>query len=162
MGGDVVARSEAGRGSTFELVLPVRFGQSMRASAPSGGARLLVVDDEEAFRYIVRHIAEDLGLEVDEAPDGDTGLRLVKQRAPDVIVLDLIMPGLDGFGFLVRLGEGGLERLPVIVCTSQVLSMDQKRSLAGAYAILPKHEVSREALGALVKAALASDQEMPA
>ena len=76
MGGDVVARSEPGVGSTFELFLPVRFGSAAAAAraASAVAAQLLVVDDEEAFRYVIRHIAQDAGFDVLEADDGEAGL----------------------------------------------------------------------------------------
>ena len=153
MGGDVGARSAPEQGSTFELHLPLRFGQS--APAPRAGGRLrrvLVVDDEETFRYVIRHIAQDAGFEVLEAGDGEAGLALAREHVPELMILDLHMPRLDGYAVLNRLGDAGLANLPVIVCTSQVLSMDQKRALAAAYAILPKHEVSRDSLVALMNA----------
>jgi signal transduction histidine kinase len=155
MGGDVAARSELGVGSTFTLFVPVRFGAAAQAarSAP-GSARLLVVDDEEPFRYVIRHIAQDAGFEVDEAADGEAGLRLALQGRPSVVVLDLHMPRVDGFAMLDALWASELRGTPVIVCTAQTLTMDQKRSLAAAYAIVPKHDVSRDSLTALIDAAI--------
>jgi len=50
--------------------------------------------------------------------------------------------------------DASLNAIPVIVCTSQVLSLDKRRSLAGAYAIVPKHDLSRDGLTALIHAAL--------
>jgi signal transduction histidine kinase/CheY-like chemotaxis protein len=157
MGGDVTLRdSRVGAGSTFELFLPVRYGQM--AATPSQGqgmpdaAQLVVIDDEEAFRYVIRHIAQDAGLHVLEAGDGESGLQLVRDRRPDLVILDLHMPRLDGFGVLQALaGDEGLCAVPVVVCTSQSLSLDQKRALAAAYAIVPKHDVSREGLTTLIQ-----------
>src|SRR5262245_48892742 len=160
MGGDVTARSEPNVGSTFELFLPVQFGGSSAAATLRGGdaPRLLVVDDEEAFRYVIRHIAQDAGFDVLEAQDGEAGLAQVREQRPHVVILDLQMPHLDGFAMLDALvrGEGGAGGMPpVIVCTSQALDLDQKRALAAAHAIVPKHDVSRDGLTALLHATIA-------
>jgi signal transduction histidine kinase/CheY-like chemotaxis protein len=162
MGGEVRASSQPGRGSTFELALPVRFGQALSAPAPSPEApranHVLVVDDEEAFRYVLRHIAQDAGHEVQEAPDGVSALQCIRERRPDIIFLDLAMPHLDGFGVLERLAQSpDLATIPVVVCTSQLLSIEQKRLLASAHAIVLKHDVSRDGLTALMQAVMARD-----
>ncbi len=157
MGGEVRATSQPGQGSTFELVLPVRFGQVISAPPDDDEtaretAHVLVVDDEEAFRYVLRHIAQDAGYEVREASDGLSALQSVGLQRPDMIFLDLAMPQLDGFGVLERLAESSeLASIPVVVCTSQLLSIDQKRQLARAYAIVLKQDVSRDGLTALMQ-----------
>jgi CheY-like chemotaxis protein len=153
MGGDVTVRSVLGQGSTFELFLPCSFGSQDTAAAPPPGAkRLLVVDDEEAFRYVIRHIAQDAGFDVVEAHDGEAGLQAARTRTPDVVILDLQMPRMDGYAMLSALTEGQRTAPPVIVCTSLALTLDQKRSLASAHAIVPKHDVSRDGLTALLRA----------
>jgi signal transduction histidine kinase len=160
MGGHVFVRSKVGVGSTFELSLPIHLGEvapaSVRpAASPLGKKRVLVVDDEETFRYVIRHIAQDAGYEVVEAADGEAGTQLALEQRPDVIVLDLHMPRMDGFTALEKLAESSVRATPVIVCTSHALSAEQKRSLASAYAIVPKHEVSRDGLRALMETVLA-------
>jgi len=161
MGGDVTARSEPSVGSTFELFLPVRFGGNLEEAphATASGHRLLVVDDEEAFRYVVRHIAQDAGFEVLEASDGEAGLAIALEHRPDIVILDLQMPQMDGFAMLRELSGAAAKAPPVIVCTSLALSLDEKRSLAGAHAILPKHDVSREGLTALLRSTVAMQGE---
>ncbi len=166
LGGEVTLRSTPGAGSTFCLAVPVRLGQAA-APAAARPARerqplALVVDDEESFRYVVRHIAQDSGLSVQEAGDGETALALARQQRPNVVVLDLVMPHLDGFATLARLrADSLLCETPVIVCTSQMLTLDQKRALASAYAIVPKHDISREGLAGLLHAALQHDVPCP-
>ena len=156
MGGSVSALSRPGAGSTFQLTLPVRFGQEIAPDESGRGEaarRVLVADDEEAFRYVIRHIAQDAGYEVLEAADGEAAMRLAGEHRPDLIFLDLNMPKLDGFAVIGELAAGELQSTPVIVCTSHLLTMEQKRALAGAYAIVPKHDVSRDGLIALMETA---------
>jgi CheY-like chemotaxis protein len=159
MGGDVIARSEPGVGSIFELFLPVQFGSASVAgrSSDAPARQLLVVDDEEAFRYVIRHIAQDAGFDVLEAGDGEAGLSLALERRPDVVLLDLQMPHMDGFAMLAALTRRRSPS-PVIVYTSNSLTLDQKRSLAAAHAILPKQYISREGLTALMNSTLAMRQ----
>jgi len=159
IGGDVTVRSEPRVGSTFELFLPVCFGGTGAAARDADDAtpQLLVVDDEEAFRYVIRHIAQDAGFHVLEAPDGEAGLALAHERRPDIVILDLQMPRMDGFAMLDALASGG-SMPPVIVCTSVALSLEQKRALAAAHAIVPKHEVSRDGLTALLHATVATPE----
>jgi len=64
----------------------------MAASSPL----ILVVDDEINMRNILRRILEKEGYQVLTAPDGETALRIIKAREPEVILLDLMMPGIDG------------------------------------------------------------------
>jgi signal transduction histidine kinase len=153
MGGDIAAHSQPDVGSTFELIIPLRFGQPSAAAMTTAAKRVLVVDDEEAFRYVIRHIAQDAGHEVMEAPDGETGMRFALEQRPDIIFLDLHMPRMDGFTMLDRLAASGLRATPVVVCSSHPLTLEQKRSLSGAYAIVPKRDISRDGLAALIQAA---------
>jgi signal transduction histidine kinase len=155
MGGDVTVCSELGVGSTFELFLPVRFGRTEAAEAPGDGKRqLLVVDDEEAFRYVIRHIAHDAGFHVLEAHDGEASLLMAREHRPDLVILDLQMPRMTGFAMLEALKKSEARDTPVVVCTSVALSLEQKRSLAAAHAIVAKHEVSRDGLTALLQSTL--------
>ncbi len=160
MGGDVTVKSTLGVGSTFELFLPVRFGSAeMPAAALADGAhQLLVVDDEEAFRYVIRHIAQDAGFQVLEAHDGEAGLQMALQHRPKLLVLDLQMPRMNGFAMLDALMRSEARDTPVIVCTSVALTLDQKRALSAAHAIVPKHDVSRDGLTALLQSVMASKE----
>jgi len=156
MGGEIGVTSVVGIGSVFTLTLPIQWGVSPRVEEPSHSEpHVLVVDDEESFRYVIRHIARDGGFQVSEAEDGLAGMHSIAQGRPDVIVLDLQMPRMNGFTMLDRLSESPeLKHIPVIVCTSQALTLEQKLSLANAYAIVPKHDLSRDGLTALIQAAM--------
>ncbi len=84
---------------------------------PQGGARILVVDDDRATRTMLCRLLATEGYAVDEAPDGPTALSKVSAREPDLLLLDVMMPGLDGLDVLQ-----GLRRtsdVPVILLTAK-------------------------------------------
>jgi len=83
------------------------------------GRRVLVIDDDEAFLEVVRELLTASGFSVETARQGFLAGYLVGRRAPDVIVLDLVMPGLDGYEVLALLREREESRgIPVVACTS--------------------------------------------
>lgn len=77
---------------------------------------ILVVDDEHDFRAIATHVLERGGYEVVAAENGAEGLRLFKERAPDLMVLDGHLPDLDGFEICKRLRADGA-KTPILLCT---------------------------------------------
>jgi DNA-binding response OmpR family regulator len=85
--------------------------------------RVLVVDDEPKIRMTVRGYLEADGLEVIEAADGPSGLRTALEEAPDLVVLDVMLPGLDGFQVLRRLRSSS--RVPVIMLTARAEEVDR-------------------------------------
>ena len=93
--------------------------------------RVLVVDDENDIRGLVRELLERAGHDVIEAPDGNEGLRLFYAEHPDVVILDVSMPGLTGWEVLERIRELG--ETPVIMLTANADELDKVRGLrAGA------------------------------
>jgi two-component system, OmpR family, KDP operon response regulator KdpE len=80
--------------------------------------RLLIVDDEPAIRRFLRTSLAVQGYEVSEAADGQAALDLIRRNATDLLVLDLGLPGLDGFAVIRKLREGG-STLPIIVLSSR-------------------------------------------
>jgi diguanylate cyclase (GGDEF)-like protein/PAS domain S-box-containing protein len=90
----------------------------------------LVVDDDEFVRIIVREALEQSGLEVCEAESGEQALELFAASRPDIVVLDVMMPGLDGFATCARLrGSVGGSRVPILIMTG----LDDAESIAHAY-----------------------------
>lgn len=78
----------------------------------------LVVDDSRVIRKVSRRILEDLGFEVAEASDGVEAMAWCSAVTPDVILLDWVMPGMDGMEFLRRLrAQPGGDRPKVVFCT---------------------------------------------
>jgi CheY-like chemotaxis protein len=65
--------------------------------------RILVVDDEETIREILTDYLERAGYSVDAAESGEEALAIASRRVPDLVICDLMMPGLDGFGVLARM-----------------------------------------------------------
>jgi PAS domain S-box-containing protein len=118
---------------------------------PAG--RALVVDDDADSRRLVRQTLEADGWSVTEARDGREGLARVADDPPDLVVLDLMMPEVDGFGFAEELGRHESWRtIPVLVVTAKDLS-DRERHLLYRYAfrVLEKGATSRRELQDLIR-----------
>ncbi|WP_030435671.1 response regulator transcription factor [Actinoplanes subtropicus] len=81
-------------------------------------AKILVVDDDPAIRQLLADVLEMDGHEVHQAVDGNDGLRLLDLTRPDFVVLDVMMPGIDGYDVLraIRAQEG--DPLPVLMLTA--------------------------------------------
>jgi CheY-like chemotaxis protein len=78
--------------------------------------RVLVVDDDDDFRGVMRQQLSHAGYVVLDARDGSSALHVARTSKPDVITLDLMMPGLDGWTFIEKLRqEEGLARIPIVV-----------------------------------------------
>lgn len=79
--------------------------------------RILVVDDEEAIRLLYREELQEAGYQVVLAADGDEALRMVQRDRPDLMTVDIKMPGMDGIELLRRVREIYRD-LPIIICTA--------------------------------------------
>jgi DNA-binding response OmpR family regulator len=113
---------------------------------------VLVVDDDNDIRGLVRELLERSGYDVLEAPDGNEGLRVFYAEQPDLVILDVSMPGLDGWGVLERIRE--LSDVPVVMLTARAEELDKVRGLrAGADDYVTK-PFGRQELLARVDAAL--------
>ena len=101
---------------------------------------VLVVDDHEDNRRILRDLLASAGYEVIEATTGDDGVAMAKARTPDLILMDIQLPGIDGYEATRRIkADDALGRIPVIVVTSYALSGDDAKALAaGADAYVAK------------------------
>jgi DNA-binding response OmpR family regulator len=90
-------------------------------------ARVLVIDDEPDIRALLRSLLERAGYAVDEAEDGRAGLRAFFATQPDLVLLDVAMPELDGWATLERLRD--LSDVPVIMLTARGGELDRVRGL---------------------------------
>jgi signal transduction histidine kinase/CheY-like chemotaxis protein len=133
-GGEVSLESELGRGSRFTVRLPA--GQpagkpageaagepaGSRAVEPAGGSPagggILVIEDEPAAAHLLRTYLEDAGYQVTVATDGKSGLIAAHRRVPEAILLDLVLPGMDGWEVLRQLKlDDTLGDVPVVIVT---------------------------------------------
>ena len=80
--------------------------------------KILVIDDDAGVRRLVVDVLELEGFEVLTAEDGFAGLRAIEAHMPDCVVLDVMMPGLDGHGVLQRIRSGATRHLPVVMLTA--------------------------------------------
>ena len=95
----------------------------------SGEKSVLVVDDEEDVRSLVRELLERAGYRVLEARDGREGLRVLHEHKPDLIVLDVAMPELDGWQTLERIRD--VSGVPVLMLTARTAELEKVRGLLG-------------------------------
>jgi two-component system cell cycle response regulator DivK len=110
--------------------------------------RILVVEDQEDNRRILRDLLSSAGFELMEASTGDEGVRLAELNRPDLILMDVQMPVLDGYEATRRIkAKAELRQIPIIVVTSYALSgEDIKAKVAGADAYIAKPYSPRELL----------------
>ena len=93
--------------------------------APAPAPRLLLVDDEPGLRTAVQAYLEDEGFEVTTAVDGEEGFSKAQQMLPDVVISDVMMPRLDGYGLLKKLrADERLGGTPVIFLTAKGMTAD--------------------------------------
>jgi DNA-binding response OmpR family regulator len=93
------------------------------------GSRILVVDDDQDIRGLLRALLERAGHQVSEAPDGRAGLRELYAGSPDLVILDVAMPGLDGWATLERIRE--ITDIPVLMLTARDAELERVRGLRG-------------------------------
>lgn len=111
-------------------------------------AAVLIIDDSRFQRGLIRRAVEAAGHEVVEATDGHAGLAQALEVAPDVVLMDLVMPGIDGLELLALFGERGLTA-PVVVLTSDVQDTTRARCLdlgAAAFVNKPVQDVELRAV----------------
>jgi len=148
MGGDIQVDSRLGHGSTFRFEVEA---QPVQTAAATGSARavigyagprkkILVVDDIAESRAVVTDLLTPLGFEVVEAANGHQGVELAQRLLPDLIVMDIVMPALDGLAATRRLRQqDAFRNVPILAMSASVSADGSEQSLAaGMNAFLPK------------------------
>ncbi len=136
MGGEigVISQTEPPSGSTFWLTLPLTASTLPAASAPDTRPLLrldwpiLVVDDHPINRRLVRHMLENQGIAVVLAESGEEALERVSEQRFAAVLMDCMMPGLDGMETTRRMRALG-HTLPIIALTASAMAEDQRRCL---------------------------------
>jgi CheY-like chemotaxis protein len=102
-------------------------------ATPGSAHPVLVVEDDHATRSVLRRSLRRQGWEVAEAENGRAALERIAERRPELVILDLMMPEMDGFEFLEALRELPEARsVPVVVITAKELTEDDRRRLNGS------------------------------
>lgn len=93
--------------------------------------RILSIEDQEDNRRIVRDLLTSAGYEVIEAVSGDEGVNLAEETCPDLVLMDIQLPGIDGYEATRRIkANSRLSQIPIIVVTSYALSGDEDKARA--------------------------------
>jgi CheY-like chemotaxis protein len=159
MGGDITATSAPGKGSTFTVRLPAEAvpplpvaesapAATSPAASQSGRGTVLLIDDDPTARDLIATYLTDEGFAVETAGSGVDGLRRARELRPAAIILDIVMPDIDGWTVLAALkGEPRLADIPVVIVT---IVDEQRRGIAmGATGYLTK-PIDRERLIAIL------------
>jgi two-component system, cell cycle response regulator DivK len=112
------------------------------------GKRILVIENQEDNRQILRDLLTNADFEIIEAEDGETGLTAAATHRPDLILMDIQLPGIDGYEVTRRLKADTLLRaIPIIAVTSYALAGEvDKARAAGCDAYIPKPYSRRQLL----------------
>jgi PAS domain S-box-containing protein len=155
-------------GASDYLTKPVdrdRLAAIMRRYDPGAAARtVLVVDDDPDTRHLLRRMLEPQGWQVTEAENGRAGLAQVAQEVPALILLDLMMPEVDGFTFIEELRRDARYRsLPIVVVTAKDLTPEDRERLHGHVdRVLQKGAYSREEFLATLRDQIAAHAQTAA
>ncbi len=154
-GGSVAVQSRLNEGSTFSIIIPVNFLSSPaeeQEAAPAGTSekrRVLLIEDSVPTADQLTGYLEEQDIEVSLGQRGDEAVELARTLKPDLILLDLLLPGLNGWAVLAQLkAQPDLCRIPVVVVS--VVDEPAAAKAAGAAAHLLK-PVTRPALGAVLQ-----------
>ncbi len=123
--------------------------------------RVLLVDDEEISRYLVRQLLPRSRYSLFAVDNGEAGLVRLQEQPPDVVLLDINMPGMNGYEFLARMNNNPLfTRIPAIVLTSAILQPHERSLLQRASMVMSKSSLSSTTLIDAIQGVLHSSEPM--
>ena len=137
-GGRIFVDSELHKGTRFSFTLPAATAEEAASIAPvaarsDGSARMvarrvLIVDDDDHFRGLMKAQLNHAGYTVLDARDAASAFQIARSTLPDVITVDLLMPGIDGWSFIDRLRqEPGLATIPIVVVSGAANAKNDTR-----------------------------------
>lgn len=168
LGGSLTAKSEAGKGSEFTLVLSTlyfsdnntgnetKFNDGLKETnfrsekkVNGRGKSILMIEDSEAAIIQVKDIFEDLGYDVQVALNGENAIKEIQYKIPDAIILDLMMPGIDGFEVLKLIRENQRTlHIPILILTAKHITKEELKFLKqnNIHQLIQKGDVNRNDL----------------
>jgi signal transduction histidine kinase/CheY-like chemotaxis protein len=155
-GGTIIPRSQVGRGTTMVVRLPItnqmaKLGNALGVGRPLPPLRILIVDDEQSVVLPLARLLEGGGHSVRLAGDGASGLRLYREQGFDLVMSDVVMPGMGGAEFVRRLRALD-PAAQILVMTGQASSSQTDEMLAsGAFGVVSKPFVVDELLSAIAR-----------
>ncbi len=124
--------------------------------------KILVADDKASSRELMRTMLEHAGYEICEAVDGEEAVEVARATSPDLILLDIHMPKLDGYGAVREMrNDAKLKDLPIIALTASAMHTDRDRVLKAGFTAYITKPVSLAVLRAELERLL-SDKQTPA
>jgi PAS domain S-box-containing protein len=153
LGGGIQVESGEGRGSLFRVDIHVELAEQANGgstsftntiaglASPQEPVRILVVDDHAASRRLIHQLLGGVGFDVNEAANGLEALTMLKEWTPDLILMDMVMPVMDGYTATKKIRDAK-SQIPIIAMTASVFEEDQQQILTAGCNMLLRKPVS--------------------